>query len=812
MKLLSFQPLLIWDRPLLIESWANESGRVRSSGRGQFGRVSQSQLRLSERKERPTRPPAPAPRPPAPAPRPPAPAQTPACRTQTPAPGCGKKDYDRQQVPRIGGPGAGRRRRQNRPESLPESLHEDDDVKYMLRGSRVMKVKSSKWKKERQMKLQEDGLSIWYESRNKPPTFSVMDIQEVQEGHQSEVMTKHSSVFSENRCFTIVFAGSRSSLELVAATEEEGKCWVRGLKKLTRRVATMSQQDKIEHLIHQHLQKADKNNDSKISFKEMKNMLKMINLKVNDDYVNSLFQQCDRSKTNQLEEHEIEEFCKLLMQRPELEQIFQHFSSTEQKMTIDGLELFLKEQKEMVTKGKCLNIMQNYGQYYNGKQNQVLTLDGFMMYLLSPEGNIFDSDHDKVYQDMTQPLSHYFISTSHNTYLMEDQLGGPSSTEAYIRALLRGCRCVELDCWEGPNGEPIIYHGYTLTSKILFKDVITTIRDYAFTVSPYPVILSLENHCGKEQQAVMARHLKGILSNMLVTAPLDSNVSKELPSPEKLTRELSDLVIYCQSTHFQSFEQTWSRQVAHETSSFSETKAKKLMAENAFSFITHNTLQLSKVYPLGSRVDSSNFNPQEMWNGGCQLVALNFQKPGMEMDLNKGKFRQNGRSGYILKPIFMRDRSIHFDPAQPIEGLGLDRKELTIEVITAQQLPKLNKDKKNSIVDPLVRVEVHGVPDDNATKKTRYIENNGFNPVWNELLRFTVTIPELALIRFVVEDYDSSSSNDFIGQFTLPFSSMKEGYRHIHLLARDSAPLTPATLFVRVRIQSVQPDGLASVQ
>ncbi|XP_051894869.1 1-phosphatidylinositol 4,5-bisphosphate phosphodiesterase delta-3-like isoform X2 [Pristis pectinata] len=716
----------------------------------------------------------------------------------------------------------------------------------MLRGSKLRKVKSSKWKKDRQMKLQEDGLSIWYESRNKPPTFSVMDIQDVQEGHQSEVMTKHGSSFSEKRCFTIVFAGSRSSLDLVAASEEEGRRWVQGLKKLTRRVATMSQQDKIEHLIHQHLHKADKNNDNKISFKEMKNMLKMINLKVNDDYVNFLFQQCDKSKTNKLEEHEIEEFCKLLMQRPELEQIFQHFSGKEQRLTIDGLELFLKEQKEMVTKENCLNVMQKYGLHDNGKLNQALTLDGFMMYLLSPEGNIFNPDHDQVYQDMTQPLSHYFISTSHNTYLMEDQLGGPSSTEAYIRALLRGCRCVELDCWEGPNGEPIIYHGYTLTSKILFKSVITTIRDYAFTVSPYPVILSLENHCGKEQQAVMARHLKGILGDMLVTATIDGKDPKELPSPEelkrkilikgkklrnsgptavpqdeaaddceeenvknekknkkKLTRELSDLVIYCQSTHFQSFEQTWSRQTCHETSSFSETKAKRLIAENGFSFVTHNTLQLSKVYPLGSRVDSSNFNPQEMWNGGCQLVALNFQKPGMEMDLNKGKFRQNGRSGYILKPSFMRNRSIQFDPSRPTEGSGLDRKQLIIDVITAQQLPKVNKDKKNSIVDPLVRVEVHGVPEDNATKRTRHIENNGFNPMWNETLQFTISVPELALIRFLVEDYDSSSSNDFIGQFTVPFTSVKEGYRHIHLLARDSAPLSPATLFVRVRIKSV---------
>ncbi|KAF7239142.1 1-phosphatidylinositol 4,5-bisphosphate phosphodiesterase delta-3 [Varanus komodoensis] len=220
-------------------------------------------------------------------------------------------------------------------------------------------------------------------------------------------------------------------------------------------------------------------------------------------------------------------------------------------------------------------------------------------------------------------------------------------------------------------------------------------------------------------------------------------------------------------------------------------------------FVQYNAQHLSRIYPLGLKLNSSNYNPQEMWNAGCQLVALNFQTPGVEMDLNEGRFLVNGRCGYVLKPAFLRSSQSTFDP----EGLGCRTDQhsvvLTIKVITAQQLPKLNKEKNSSIVDPFVRVEIHGVSVDCCKKQTAYQLNNGFNPCWNETLTFQVEVPELALVRFVVEDYDTTSSNDFVGQFTLPLPSLREGYRHIHLLSKDGTSLSPATLFVHVRCRKV---------
>ncbi|KAM4901320.1 1-phosphatidylinositol 4,5-bisphosphate phosphodiesterase zeta-1 [Sylvia borin] len=565
-----------------------------------------------------------------------------------------------------------------------------------------------------------------------------------------------------------------------------------------------------------------------------------------------------------------------LVHRPEFEELFKAYS-IDGKILPDGqlLKFLVKEQFQTeANETTALEIIMKYEPIDEVRTKRMMSLEGFIRYMNSEECSIFKSQHRSIYQDMNHPLCDYFISSSHNTYLIADQLMGPSHLWGYTSALLKGCRCLEIDCWDGHNNEPVVYHGHTLTSKIPFRSVICVIDKYAFMSSAYPLVLSLENHCSPKQQEVMADCLKTILGDKLLSSPIGGEVDMtRLPSPEalkfkvliknkkvgtleqsllrieeeyhgeieelsesesddrasddtlppptlrspskrkgerrssllpqkkpkvrktKIALALSDLVVYTKSQKFVSFDHSLQHQQCFENNSIGESYARKLLRSSAREFIAHTARFITRIYPKGTRMSSSNYNPQEFWNVGCQMVALNFQTPGTQMELQDGKFLDNGGCGYVLKPEFLRDRNTTFTPRN-VGGYSKPM-SLSIRLISGHQLPPSSMSKSNK-ADPMVQIEIYGVPEDQTRKKSSVIKSNALCPKWNETFSFNIQVPELAMIRFCVEDEVSLVCNEFLGQYTLPVMSLNTGYRKIPLMSKEGIKLESASLFAHI--------------
>ncbi|XP_034368020.1 1-phosphatidylinositol 4,5-bisphosphate phosphodiesterase zeta-1 isoform X1 [Arvicanthis niloticus] len=616
----------------------------------------------------------------------------------------------------------------------------------------------------------------------------------------------------------------------------------------------------------------------KISVEITHKLLDKLDFPCHFAHVKHIFKENDRQSQGRITIEEFRAIYRCIAHREEITEIFNTYTENRKLLSENSLIEFLtQEQYEMETdKYDLAEIIQKYEPIEEVKNERQMSIEGFARYMFSSECQLFKEKCNTVYQDMNHPLNNYFISSSHNTYLISDQILGPSDIWGYVSALVKGCRCLEIDCWDGAQNEPIVYHGYTFTSKLLFKTVIQAINKYAFVTSDYPVVLSLENHCSPGQQEVMADILQNTLGDFLLSDMLDE-FPDSLPSPEALkfkilvknkkvgtlakTRErmgmdkrgkvleweeeiyedgdedtrkepetwdvflsrvkkeknaepstlsriadakkkirklriamaLSDLVIYTKAEKLQSFQYSRVYQQFNETNSIGESRARKLSKLRVHEFIFHTAAFITRIYPKLMRADSSNFNPQEFWNVGCQMVALNFQTPGLPMDLQNGKFLDNGGTGYVLKPDFLRDTTLGFNPNEPeSDGHPIT---LTIRVISGIQLPV---SIPSNTADMLVIIEVYGVPNDHVKQQTRVIKSNAFSPKWNETFTFLIQVPELALIRFVVETQSFLSGNELLGQYTLPVLCMNKGYRRVPLLSKSGATLEPSSLFIYV--------------
>ena len=120
----------------------------------------------------------------------------------------------------------------------------------------------------------------------------------------------------------------------------------------------------------------------------------------------------------------------------------------------------------------------------SGGEVHELRLSAFVAWLLSADNDALDPSHLSVCQDMTRPLSDYYIASSHNSYLTGHQMRSESSADMYRRQLLMGYRCLELDCWDGGDGEPDVTHGHTFCTRVKLAEVAAAIADSGFASSP----------------------------------------------------------------------------------------------------------------------------------------------------------------------------------------------------------------------------------------------------------------------------------------------------------------------------------------
>lgn len=750
-----------------------------------------------------------------------------------------------------------------------------DCLSAMVEGTELKKVRSNSRVYHRYFLLDSDMQSLRWEPSKKESDKAKIDvksIKEVRTGKNTDTFRTNGTYeqISEDCAFSIIFGENYESLDLVANSADVANIWVTGLRYLisygkhSLNMIESSQNNMRSSWLSELFDKADSSSNKQISICTAVQLIKELNPGLKNVKTELKFKELLKAKDRVGSDVTRDEFIEVyhdLCTRPEIYFLFVQFSSNKEFLDTKDLMIFLEAEQGMaqVSEETSLEVIQKYEPSKEGQVNNWLSLDGFTKYLMSPECHIFDPEHKTVCQDMNQPLSHYYINSSHNTYLIEDQFRGPSDVTGYIRALKMGCRSVELDVWDGPDNEPVIYTGHTMTSQIVFRNVIDVINKYAFVASEFPLILCLENHCSLKQQRVMYQHLKKILGDkMHMDAPKPED--SYLPSPStlkgkillkgkklsvnciategevtdedegaemsqrlsiesaeqpptivikkfQLSKDLSDLVTLCQSVEFKDFPASFQNQKPWELCSFNEVFASRCANDFPGDFVNYNKKFLARVYPSPMRIDSSNMNPQDFWKCGCQIVAMNYQTPGLMMDLNIGWFRQNGNCGYVLRPAIMREQVSYFSANTKDSVPGVSPQLLHIKIISGQNFPKpKGSGAKGDVVDPYVYVEIHGIPADCAEQRTRTVHQNGDNPLFDESFEFQINLPELAMVRFVVLD-DDYIGDEFIGQYTIPFECLQPGFRHVPLQSLTGEMLPHTQLFVHVAITNRRGGG-----
>ncbi|KAK9383500.1 PLC-like phosphodiesterase [Kockiozyma suomiensis] len=680
------------------------------------------------------------------------------------------------------------------------------------------------------------GTLAW-DSKTKKGMIAIDSIKEIRVADDARNYREEFKISAEheNLWITILYTTDKKlkGLHLIALSKDSFDQFVRTLRRLLKYRQDMMSSLSIpgEQFVNVHWPAfiTKEEGEERLSFEGVEKLARRLHVNCSKTYLRQKFTEADVDCSGFLDFNEFRKFVKMLKHRAEIVQIFKRvreltaptaddLAVEDDSLSLEMFKGFLRTvQKQPADDSLALKI---YFKFLD--EFQRFTVDSFSDYLLSS----YNVVHRQFSGELTRPLNEYYISSSHNTYLLGRQVVGESSIEAYIRVLQRGCRCIELDCWDSDNG-PVISHGRTLTSEILFSDVISAIHKYGFISSPYPLILSLEIHCSVENQVKMTEMMKATFGDKLITAPLKPN-SISLPSPEelkhkimikvkasdeenadslqneafgstngtsestetslsednsdssgsgiilrrnskkkkgsgnKIARGLGELGVYVRGMKYRNFALPESRTLNH-CFSFGERSFNSLCKdeESLAQLERHNRRYLMRVYPSGLRLTSSNYEPTLCWKRGVQMVALNWQTYDIGLQMNDAMFSFSDRAGYVLKPSTLRTIQGQHDASTK-----LYRTRFSIEIISAQQLPRPKDLKPDESFDPSVEVEVFSVNSPVQRMRTRIIRNNGFNPIWNEKISFELqgSLIELAFLRFQVYSTDGTVFGVFCGR------------------------------------------------
>ena len=456
------------------------------------------------------------------------------------------------------------------PDTTSTALGTASDLGLLERGTVLQKITKKK-RKTLMFKLDLKSGKVYWNPNNTAKRFYIDDIQEIRLGKDARNYRVEFNVQDnfEARFFTIIYAGQDrakgrplKTMHLIAPNQTIFELWTSTLSNVSKYrhdlMAGLVGQDEKTLQSHWQREMSQRFNgaphladEEQLDLRGVENLCRSLHIWCSKNVMRAQFEKADIDQTGTLSFVEFKDFVRRLKQRGDIKDIYKDLTLKDPEgLDLEGfLEFITNTQRinRVHSRPHWVKVFSKFASkadYSNPILPDVpdtsvsrMDLAGFTSFLSSKYNNVLAFKPPTV--KLERPLNEYFISSSHNTYLVGRQFGDDSSVEAYIGALQRGCRCIEIDCWDGESGRPVVKHGHNFTSTISFLDVISIIAkpEYSFYSSPYPLILSLEVHCCPDQQQIMVDIMLDKLSPWLIREALQTNTTN-LPSPDDLKHKI----------------------------------------------------------------------------------------------------------------------------------------------------------------------------------------------------------------------------------------------------------------------------------